>query len=59
MADLVKFDALLDDLLGDCQSADDIPGQHGLLEQFGRCPVERALEGELTAHLGCPSKAYA
>ncbi len=52
MADRVKFDALLDDLLRDCQSSEDILGQHGLLKQLTKRLVERALEGELTAHLG-------
>jgi putative transposase len=52
MADTVKFDALLDDLLKDCQSPEDILGQHGLLKQLTQRLVERALEGELTAHLG-------
>ena len=52
MAELVKFDALLDELLKDCQSPNDILGQHGLLKQLSRRLVERALEGELTAHLG-------
>lgn len=52
MADMVKFDALLDDLLKDCQGPEDILGQHGLLKQLSQRLVERALEGELTAHLG-------
>lgn len=52
MADTVKFDALLDDLLKDCQSPEDILGQNGLLKQLTKRLVERALEGELTAHLG-------
>ena len=52
MADTVKFDALLDELLQDCQSPEEILGQHGLLKQLTQRRVERALEGELTAHLG-------
>ena len=52
MAAMVKFDALLDDLLKDCQSSEDILGQHGLLKQLSKRLVERALEGELTAHPG-------
>jgi putative transposase len=52
MADLVKTDALLDELLKDCRSPEDILGQHGLLKQLTKRLVERVLEGELTAHLG-------
>ena len=52
MADRVKFDALLDELLKDCQSPEEILGQHGLLKQLTKRLVERALEGELTAQLG-------
>lgn len=52
MADTVKVNALLDDLLKDCQGPEDILGQHGLLKQLTQRLVERALEGELTAHLG-------
>ena len=52
MADLVKTDALLDDLLKDCRSPEDILGKHGLLKQLTQRLVERALAGELTAHLG-------
>jgi len=52
MADTVKCNALLDDLLKDCQGPEDILGQHGLLKQLTQRLVERALEGELTAHLG-------
>lgn len=52
MADTVKVNALLDDLLKDCQGPEDILGQHGLLKQLTKRLVERALEGELTMHLG-------
>lgn len=52
MADTVKLNALLDDLLKDCPGPEDILGQHGLLKQRTQRLVERALEGELTAHLG-------
>jgi putative transposase len=52
MADLVKTDALLDELLKDCRSPEDILGKHGLLKQLTQRLVERALAGELTAHLG-------
>ncbi len=52
MADITKHDARLDELLADCQSPEDILGQHGLVKPLTQRLVERALSGELTAHLG-------
>lgn len=46
-----KTDALLDDLLQDCQSPEDILGEHGLLKGLTKRLVERALQAELTHHL--------
>jgi len=47
-----KTDALLDDLLKDCESPEDILGEHGLLKGLTKRLVERALQAELTHHLG-------
>jgi transposase-like protein len=47
-----KQDALLDALLKDYTDPKDILGEHGLLRQLTKRLVERALEAELTAHLG-------
>lgn len=47
-----KTDALLDELLADCKTPEDILGKHGLLNRLKKRAVERALNGELTAHLG-------
>ena len=47
-----KQDALLDELLQDYTDPKDILGEHGLLRQLTKRVVERALEAELTAHLG-------
>jgi putative transposase len=47
-----KHDALLDELLKDYTDPKDILGEHGLLRQLTKRVVERALEAELTAHLG-------
>ena len=47
-----KHDALLDELLKDYTDPKDILGEHGLLRQLTQRVVERALEAELTAHLG-------
>src|SRR5262249_50642857 len=45
-------DALLDELLKDYTNPKEILGEHGLLRQLTKRLVERALEAELTAHLG-------
>src|ERR687885_112898 len=47
-----KQEALLDELLRDYTSPQDILGEHGLLKQLTKRLVERVLEAELTAHLG-------
>ena len=47
-----KHDALLDELLKDYTDPKDILGEHGLLKQLTKRVVERALDAELTAHLG-------
>jgi putative transposase len=46
-----RTDALLDELLLDCQSPEDILGESGLLKQLSQRLIERALTGELTHHL--------
>ena len=46
-----RIDDLLDDLLSDCQSPEDILGESGLLKQLTKRLVERALAGELSYHL--------
>jgi putative transposase len=46
-----RVDELLDDLLADCQSPEDILGESGLLKQLTGRLIERALAGELTHHL--------
>ncbi len=47
-----KQDALLDALLKDSTAPKDSLGEHGLLRQVTTRLVERALEAELTTHLG-------
>src|ERR671932_769962 len=47
-----KHDALLDALLKDYTDPKDILGEHGLLRRLTKRLVERALEAELTTHLG-------
>jgi len=47
-----KQDALLDELLNDYTDPKDILGEHGLLKQLAKRVIERALEAELTTHLG-------
>ena len=43
---------LPDGLLKDYQKPEDLLGQDGLLQQLTKALVERALDGELTHHLG-------
>jgi putative transposase len=43
---------LLDELLKDYQNPNDLLGDDGLLQQLTKALVERALNGELTHHLG-------
>jgi len=43
---------LLDELLKDYQKPEDILGENGLLKQFTKAILERALGAELTQHLG-------
>jgi putative transposase len=45
---------LLDELLKDYQKPEDLLGQDGLLQQLTKALLERALNGELTHHLGYP-----
>ena len=45
-------DALLDALIAGCKSPEDILGQHGLVKELQKRLMERALEAELTHHLG-------
>ena len=52
-----KTDALLDELLKGCRTPEDILGEHGLLKQLTKRMVERALEAEMSDHLGY--EAYA
>jgi len=47
--ELVK---LADSLLANYQKPDDLIGENGLLKQLTKMLVERALEAEMTAHLG-------
>src|SRR3989344_396566 len=48
----VKATQLLDELLKDYQKPADILGESGLLKQLTQAVVERALDAELTHHLG-------
>jgi len=43
---------LLNELLKDYQKPEDLLGQDALLQQLTKALVERALDGELTHHLG-------
>ncbi len=45
---------ILDELLKEYKTPDDMLGNNGLLQQLTKALVERALEGEMTHHLGYP-----
>jgi len=46
-----RVDEMLDELLADCHTPDDILGESGLLKQLSKRLIERALAGELNHHL--------
>src|SRR5258708_5034866 len=48
---------LLDELLKAYHSPDDRFGQNGLLQQLTKAVVERAMQAEMTHHLGYPKHA--
>lgn len=52
MTDTAIPPALLDQLLEHYQQPEDILGEHGLLKQLTKAVLERALQAEMTAHLG-------
>jgi putative transposase len=43
---------LIDKLLADYQKPEDILGENGLLKQLTKAPLERAMQAEMTEHLG-------
>jgi len=44
--------AVLDELLKDYRSPEDISGEHGILKRLTKALIERAMQAELTHHLG-------
>lgn len=50
---------VLDELLKEYKTPEDMLGSNGLLQQLTKALVERALEGEMTHHLGYPPHAAA
>lgn len=49
---MTRQNELIDELLKSCKNPEDILGENGLLKQLTKVVVERALEGEMTNHLG-------
>ena len=43
---------VIDEMLKNCKTSDDIFGENGLVKQFVKAISERALQAELTTHLG-------
>ena len=56
---MTRKNELIDELLKECDNPEDILGKDGLLKQLTKIIVERALEGELTDHLGYPPHSHA
>lgn len=52
-----RVDDLLDELLAECHSPEDILGEAGLMKQIKKRLVERALAGELNHHLKSEASA--
>ena len=52
MAKNAEVDRLLDELIRNCDSPDDLLGEKGLLKQLTAGLVERMLESEMSDHLG-------
>ena len=48
-----RRDELIDELLKDYKKPEDIIGENGLLKELTKALLERALNSELTHHLGC------
>ena len=48
---------LLDELLRDYKKPEDMLGENGILKQLTKALLERALQGEMTHHLGYPKHA--
>jgi len=49
---MATLDAMMDELLKEYKKPEDILGENGLLKQLTKRLVERAMEAELTSHLG-------
>ena len=51
MTDKINLD-LIDQLLKDYKSPEDVLGENGILKQLTKAVLERAMAAELTHHLG-------
>ena len=43
---------MIDRLLAECKTPEDVTGEEGVLRQLTKVLMERALEAEMTTHLG-------
>jgi len=50
---------LLDQLIADCKKPEDLIGENGILKQLTKALLERAMQAEITDHLGYPRNAPA
>ena len=51
-------DKLLDELIGDAKTEEDVFGKGGLIKMLSKRLVERMLEGEMEHHLGYSKHAH-
>lgn len=49
---------LLDELLGDTKTAQDLLGSSGLIKELSKALLDRMLEGEMSHHLGYEKHAF-
>ena len=54
---MTRKEELIDELLKEVDSPEELLGKDGLIKQLTKALVERALEGELTDHLGYPKNS--
>lgn len=52
MAKITELDAAIDTLLKSYKTPEEILGENGLLKQLTKAVLQRALQAEMTLHLG-------
>ena len=55
---MTRKEELIQELLKDCETPEEIIGENGLLKQLTKMLLEGALKGELNHHLGYKKNEY-